>query len=50
VSEERGKWKKILISMYGIELGQTPTQTRFQSWWLKDLPQVYGEGEDMLTF
>lgn len=50
VSEKRRKWKEILISKYGIDSGQIHTQTKYQSWWWKNLSKVYGEGEKMGWF
>jgi len=44
-SVKSGKWKNILLSKYGTELGHTQNQRKYQSWWWKDLFKVCGEGQ-----
>jgi len=44
VSEERGKWKDILISKYGAESCRHQMPKKYQSWCWRDLSKVCGEG------
>ena len=46
ISEEKGRWKEMLVSKYGLgsEVSQTPV--RLQSWWWRDLSKACGEGGD----
>ena len=44
-SDEKGKWKDVLISKYGTTNGNVRSQWKMQSWWWKDLKKVCGEGE-----
>jgi len=46
MSDEKGKWKDILVSKYGLELGRSQARLKYQSWWWRDLFKVCGEGED----
>ncbi|XP_068504197.1 uncharacterized protein [Phaseolus vulgaris] len=46
ISDEKGKWKDILISKYGLERGISLVRLKYQSWWWMDLDQVCGEGEE----
>jgi len=44
LSEERGKWKEILISKYSTKSGHNHLHLKEKSWWWRDLSKVYGEG------
>jgi len=45
LSEAGGKWKEILISIYGSETGRSHVGLKYQSWWWRDLAKVCGEGD-----
>jgi len=44
LSEERGKWKEILISKYSMESGHIHLHLKEKSWWWRDLSKACGEG------
>ncbi len=46
MNDERRKWKDILDSKYGSEVGRSHTRLKWQSWWWRDLSKACGEGED----
>ena len=46
MNDERGKWKDILVSKYGSEVGRSHARLKWQSWWWRDLSKACGEGED----
>ncbi|XP_068466531.1 uncharacterized mitochondrial protein AtMg00310-like [Phaseolus vulgaris] len=45
VSEEKGRWKDLLVSKYGMNLDRSLGPVKFQSWWWRDLQKVCTEGE-----
>jgi len=44
-SEEKGKWKEIITSKYGVEQGKSHTHTKYQLWWWKYISKVCGDGD-----
>ena len=44
ISEEKGRWKELLASKYGVELESSQTPVKFKSWWWRDLFKVCREG------
>jgi len=45
LSEEKGKWKEILVSKYNMEGVGSEVSSNYSSWWWKDLYRAYGEGD-----
>ena len=45
VSKEKGMWKDLLISKYGLDQDNQQTPVKLQTWWWKDLQKVCTEGE-----
>jgi len=45
VSDEKGKWKDLMISKYGMDLDYPQTPVKMQTWWWRDLQKVCTEGE-----
>jgi len=45
LSDAGGKWKEILISIYGSETDRIQVGLKYQSWWWRDLAKVCGEGD-----
>jgi len=45
ISEEKGRWKELLVSKYGMDLDDPQAQINAQSWWWRDLHKVCTEGE-----
>ena len=43
LTEEKGKWKDILLSKYDLGIG---SNSKTLSWWWKDLSKVCEEGEE----
>jgi len=46
MSDEKGKWKDIILSKYGLESGRSQSRLKYQSWWWRDLAKVCGEEEE----
>jgi len=44
VTEKRAKWKDLLVSKYDRDLNSNRIQSKFQSWWWRDLSKVCNEG------
>jgi len=44
ISDEKGRWKDILVMKYGSELQHSQTPVKLQSWWWRDLLKVCREG------
>jgi len=45
VSEEKGRWKDLLVSKYRMNFDRSLGPVKFQSWWWRDLQKVCTEGE-----
>ena len=45
ISEEKGRWKELLVSKYGVDLECRQAPIKVQSWWWRDLHKVCTEGE-----
>ena len=45
LSEEKGKWKKILVSKYNMEGLGSEVSSNYSSWGWKDLSRTCGEGD-----
>ncbi|XP_068486393.1 uncharacterized protein [Phaseolus vulgaris] len=45
ISEEKGRWKEMLFSKYGVDLECRQASIKVQSWWWRDLQKVCTEGE-----
>jgi len=43
LSEEKGRWKELLDSKYGLDLDSSHTLVKFQTWWWRDLSKVCRE-------
>ena len=43
-SDEKGRWKDLFESKYGIESEVMQTPLKMQSWWWRDLDKVCREG------
>jgi len=50
VSEEKGRWKDLLVSKYGMDLDCPQTPVKMQSWWWRHLQKVCTEGEGVGWF
>ena len=44
MSQDKGKWKEVLESKYGVELECPHLPVKYQSWWWRDLIKVCKEG------
>ena len=44
ISQEKGKWKEVLLSKYGAELECSLIPVKYQSWWWRDIVKVCKEG------
>jgi len=44
MSQDKGKWKEVLESKYGVELACPHVPVKYQSWWWRDLVKVCREG------
>jgi len=40
LSDEKGRWKNVLLSKYDIDLSQIRTNVKCHSWWWRDLCQI----------
>jgi len=45
LTEEKGRWKEMLVSKYGTNVDTPQSPIKFQSWWWKDMQKVCKEGE-----
>ncbi|XP_068475067.1 uncharacterized protein [Phaseolus vulgaris] len=45
ISQEKGKWKEVLLSKYGLQLDDTQIPVKYQSWWWRDIKKICREGE-----
>jgi len=50
MGEEKGMWKEILFSKYGMDIERNRKSVKLHSWWWKDLCMSYGEGEEVSWF
>jgi len=46
LSEEKGKWKDILVSKYSIDVRSNQVFGKTHSWWWRDLSKACEEGEE----
>ena len=44
IAQEKGKWKEVLQSKYGVELDCSHIPVKHQSWWWRDIVKVCKEG------
>jgi len=44
ISQEKGKWKEVLLSKYGPQLDDTRIPVKYQSWWWRDIKKICREG------
>ena len=44
ISNEKGRWKEVLDSKYGLELDNGLVPVKYQSWWWRDLTSICREG------
>ena len=44
MSEEKGRWKEVLMSKYGIQSDHNIQQLNLKSWWWRDLSKTCSEG------
>jgi len=47
---EKGLWKEVLLSEYGMDLEQSRSNEKKYFWWWRDLCKSCGEGEDVCWF
>jgi len=50
MGEEKGMWKEILVSKYGMDIERNRKNEKFHSWWWKDLCMSCGEGGEVSWF
>ena len=50
ISEEKGRWKELLVSKYGMDLECLQAPIKVQSKWWRDLHKVCMEGEGVGWF
>jgi len=46
LSDEKGRWKDVLLSKYGMQQAHSMTNLKNHSWWWRDLSKSRGEGQD----
>ena len=44
ISNEKGRWKEVLDSKYGLKLDNGLVPVKYQSWWWRDLTSICREG------
>jgi len=44
ISQEKGKWKEVLHSKYGVELDCSLIPVKHQLWWWRDIVKACKEG------
>jgi len=50
MGEEKGLWKEVFLSKYGMDIGQNHSNVKLHSWWWRDLCKSYGEEEEVGWF
>ena len=46
ISQEKGKWKEVLLSKYGLQLDDTQIPVKYQSWWWRDIKKSVGREKE----
>ncbi len=46
IAEEKGRWKEMVVSKYGLGSEVSRIPVKLQSWWWRDLAKACGEGGD----
>jgi len=42
--DEKGRWKEVIESKYGLGINSDSVPIKYQSWWWRDLTSIYREG------